>query len=97
MKSTLRCPVCGNPLNVERHPDSADGYYILWCGVGRCPSYAANQGGSGPTELAAFEELDRCVVEEVLEATPQLSPQEELERRYAILADHANDLKRQGD
>ncbi len=100
MKSNLKCPVCNNPLNVERHPDTPDGYYILWCGVGRCPSTAANDGASGPTEQEAFEQLKRCIVlerwheEGRREACKRWSSEEERERRQALAADHANDLKR---
>lgn len=57
----FRCPMCNQPLQKEikgsQYHDAIR--VILWCGnVSRCPSAeAANNGGSGPTEEAAYRAL----------------------------------------
>src|SRR4051812_36721205 len=61
MKSKLTCPSCRNRLEMETHPAKStknpQPYVTIWCGVGRCPSTAANDGGSGPTEQDAYVSL----------------------------------------
>lgn len=38
---TKLCPCCKNPLSCK-HEDAGD--FVIWCGVGRCPSEAADTG-----------------------------------------------------
>lgn len=51
MKSRHRCPACNNFLSVAKE----DSTVVVFCGVGRCPSYKANNGikGTEPEDVLA--------------------------------------------
>lgn len=77
MKSIYRCPSCNNLLCVDFH----NGLFVLWCGHGPCPSYAANDGAEGATEAGAFGLLERKIDNE---PEPEREPETEDERKDRI-------------
>lgn len=65
-KSQYLCPVCKEPLSVDRCVRE-DGDWMLYCAyygsvcLKRPGGNAANEGGFGPTEKQAYAELVRAV------------------------------------
>lgn len=60
MKSDrFQCPCCSNQLQKEVNPPTVATarHTIVWCGNPRCPSDVSNNGGTGPTEEAAYRAL----------------------------------------
>jgi hypothetical protein len=51
--SKFACPACGFQL---RRYDGV-GRTLLWCDRGKCPSFKANDGATGPDEDRAYAEL----------------------------------------
>lgn len=43
----------------------SDGRWTVWCTVGRCPSYVANDGVTAPTLLEACQKLDDLVCKDL--------------------------------
>lgn len=102
---TYLCPSCQNPLTKQIAPaNSAKNptpYVILYCATGpRCPSAeAANNGGSGPTEEAAYQNLLLSVKHEEDKLEPEwepLSPEDLHDRNEWAKAEHANDMAKSG-
>jgi len=105
MKSKFLCPSCEHPLQWKFAPEKSDKnpspYAIVWCGNSRCPSdAAANNGGSGPTEEAAYRALLLSVKheedKEIAEETPELSAEDCRNLAEDWKAEHANDIERSG-
>ena len=95
----FHCPGCRELLTIEFRPANVDKpYCIMWCSTGpRCPSPAANDGGSGPTEEEAYRSLLAAVDQETekeCEPLVKYSPDELKERILTQKAEHENDLKR---
>ena len=47
----FKCPVCNNFLYSKSNNNNL---ISVWCGSPNCPSVAANEGGWGKNELAAY-------------------------------------------
>lgn len=60
------CPACNNPLrhSVEVGEGGAS-EHVVYCGVGRCPSDAANDGARGKTLDEAMEKLTKAINNEL--------------------------------
>jgi hypothetical protein len=83
------CPSCEKPLASDQHPLVAGGYFTMWCPNKRCPSDVAQwDGGSGPTQEAAYRSLCAAVDHE----SEMLSETEE-----AIAAQKEKDLEFKAD
>lgn len=101
-RSHFLCPLCNQPLQKQLSQLLLRGPQVtLWCGnVSRCPSErAANDGGSGATEEAAYRALLLAVKheEDNAEEPEQVLSAEELhERNEDWKADHANDIAKSG-
>ena len=100
MKSDrFQCPSCGNLLQVKHELTPAPERrvnVIVWCGnVSRCPSErATNDGGSGPTEEAAYRALLLAVWHEednAKEPETVLSAEELHDKNAWAKADRHND------
>lgn len=42
-----------------------DGQWTVWCTIGRCPSYVANDGATAATLLEACQRLDDLVCKDI--------------------------------
>lgn len=90
------CPSCNNPLDSEQQPAAlADqgSYWILWCKNKRCPSDVAQwDGGSGPTQEAAYRSLCAAVdhESEMLSETEE-AQEAKKERDKEIMAERLGD------
>lgn len=58
------CPACQNPLNHSIEMDGR-GTHVVYCGVGRCPAKASNEGAEGATLDEAMEKLTKAIEEEM--------------------------------
>ncbi len=82
----FKCPACKTPLEKEQRPKSPMEpilpYWILWCANPRCISDSAKgNGGTGPTEEAAYQSLCIAVDNETeKECVEIISPEERKER-----------------
>jgi len=110
MKSKFQCPSCQNVLQKQIAPAKSaknpQPYVILWCGNrSRCPSVeAANNGGSGETEEAAYQSLLLAVKheEELMDNAAEqhelatLTEEDQADRNAWAKAEHANDMQKSG-
>lgn len=97
MKSSFLCPACNQPLQKDFAKDRP---FMLWCSNPRCPSDVSNNGGSGPTEEAAYRALLLAVKhEEDREMERECEPltEEDAKDKAAwAKAEHANDIAKSG-
>jgi len=105
MTSKFTCPRCSHPLQIKHELTPAPERrvkVIVWCGnVRACPSEeAANDGGSGPTEEAAYRALLLSVKAEEDKETERecepLSPEDLRDKNEWAKAEHANDMQKGG-
>lgn len=62
---TERCPVCGQPLAIERSGSPVAAHCALYCAYGPCLSQAANDGAWGESVQEAYKRLcELCEKEE---------------------------------
>lgn len=97
MNLNPQCPACGQSLTMEEHPNPSKQnpkpYFMLFCENPRCLSdVARNDGGSAPTEAAAFNALCMAVDHEI----ESILPIEQQDRNAWAKADHANDIAKGG-
>lgn len=96
MKSKFKCPACDQPLFVEwsKFIPLVAKYAVVGCDNPRCSSNVAQKdGGSGPTEEAAYLSLCNAVDNECEE---QVNWQEKRERDKEAKADRDMDRERAG-
>lgn len=65
-RSRHGCPVCSQPLSVDRTMDRED-RVVLWCGNGFCPSPHAGDGAWGASEDEAYARLEGDIGKETYE------------------------------
>jgi hypothetical protein len=104
MKSKLCCPACQEYLTKELHPAKSAAtpkpYVLLFCENPRCISHVANhEGGSGPTEQAAYRALCFAVDNETEQECDPWDGESEVDRRERLkdqIAERLNDMERAG-
>lgn len=62
MKSQYVCPNCHVPLALALKLTANE--YSVWCGNGRCKPISCDNGGTGATELEAYNELVKAYEKE---------------------------------
>lgn len=59
------CPACNNPLRHSLEVSQGGRTkHVVFCGVGRCPSKASNEGAEGATLEEAMERLNKAIESE---------------------------------